>query len=147
MTPAYVTIIGYSGTAYEIVGPLANGSRETGPAVRKCGIRRRLGNPPHLCHGQEDKNLILSGHRCRHMCVSAQQDTRTHELKRLRTVRSQRNADRDLRHHHSVPQPIATFFKFIFACRSPFCRLYHDFKDTLYTTSEKTIDLPLQIYL
>ena len=106
-TPVYVTIIGHSGTAHENVPLQIKVGNQDRPSVN-CGIRRLLGNPLHLCHGQEDENFILSGHQCRHMCVSAQQNRQIREQKRLRIVHGQRNTHRDLRQHHSVPQPIAT---------------------------------------
>ena len=38
----------------------ASGSRETTPAVRESGGRRRLGISPHLCHGPENEDFVFS---------------------------------------------------------------------------------------
>ena len=57
----------------------ANGCRETGPAVRKSGRRRRHGLPPHFCHRQGDADVLSRGHWGRHKRVSPQQNTPTNQ--------------------------------------------------------------------
>ena len=74
-------------------------SRETGPAVYKRGKRRRLSIPPHFRDRLELEILLSSRYQRRYLRISAQQSTRIREQKRVRTVRGQRDTDRNIRHH------------------------------------------------
>ena len=66
-----------------------SGSRETTPAIRKSGGRRRLGISPHLYRGLENENFVLSGHRGRHQRLSPKQAIQGREENSVRIIRCQ----------------------------------------------------------
>lgn len=78
-TPVFAIIIRRSEHTLRNAVYHTTGIRETRLAVRKRGKRRRPSMPPHICEGQELKNLLPSGHRRRRMCISSQQNTRVRE--------------------------------------------------------------------